>query len=44
MIVARLTVFDAESGDEVVRLQPSLNFYPASSEPIGTPSIRVGTP
>ena len=31
-------------GDEVVRLQPSLNLYPGSSEPIGTPSIRVGTP
>lgn len=43
VLVAHLTVFDA-SGDEVVRLQPSLNLYPASSQPIGTPSIRVGTP
>ncbi|MGZ8626375.1 MAG: heme lyase CcmF/NrfE family subunit [Actinomycetota bacterium] len=43
VLVAQLTVFDA-GGDEVVRLQPSLNLYPASSEPIGTPSIRVGTP
>jgi cytochrome c-type biogenesis protein CcmF len=39
-----VTVFDAESGREVVRLHPSLNLYPGSSEPIGTPSIRVGTP
>jgi cytochrome c-type biogenesis protein CcmF len=44
VIVARLTVLDAASGDEIVRLQPSLNLYPGSSEPIGTPSIRVGTP
>lgn len=42
--VADLTVSDAGSGDEVVRLHPSLNFYPAATEPIGTPSIRVGTP
>jgi cytochrome c-type biogenesis protein CcmF len=42
--VADLTVFDAASGEEIVRLRPSLNFYPAASEPIGTPSIRVGTP
>jgi cytochrome c-type biogenesis protein CcmF len=42
--VAHLTVSDAASGDEIVRLEPSLNFYPASSEPIGTPSLRVGTP
>lgn len=44
VIVAHVTAFDAESGEEVVRLQPSLNLYPGSSEPIGTPSIRVGTP
>jgi cytochrome c-type biogenesis protein CcmF len=44
VLVARVTVLDAADGDEVVRLQPSLNLYPASSEPIGTPSIRVGTP
>ena len=28
----------------VVRLQPSLNLYPSATEPIGTPSIRTGTP
>lgn len=44
VLVADLTVFDASSGDEVVQLHPSLNLYPASSEPIGTPSIRAGTP
>lgn len=44
VVVARITVLDADSGDRVVLLQPSLNLYPASSEPIGTPSIRVGTP
>ena len=44
VLVADLTVFDASSGDEVVQLHPSLNLYPGSSEPIGTPSIRVGTP
>jgi cytochrome c-type biogenesis protein CcmF len=43
VIVTRVTVFD-EDGDEVVRLHPSLNLYPASTEPIGTPSLRVGTP
>lgn len=41
---ADLTVFDADSGEEIARLHPSLNFYPAASEPIGTPSIRIGTP
>ena len=44
VLVANLTVLDSESGEEVVRLHPSLNLYPASSEPIGTPSIRIGTP
>ena len=44
VLVAELTVLDPNNGREVVRLQPSLNLYPASSEPIGTPSIRVGTP
>lgn len=44
VLMARLTVLDPESGDEIVRLHPSLNLYPASSEPIGTPSIRIGTP
>jgi cytochrome c-type biogenesis protein CcmF len=44
VLVAELTVMDPETGQEVVRLQPSLNLYPAASEPIGTPSIRFGTP
>ncbi|MGA9162473.1 MAG: cytochrome c-type biogenesis CcmF C-terminal domain-containing protein, partial [Actinomycetota bacterium] len=44
VLVAELTVLDPATGDEVVRLHPSLNLYPASSEPIGTPSIRIGTP
>jgi cytochrome c-type biogenesis protein CcmF len=44
VLVAGLTVLDPDNGDEIVRLRPSLNLYPASSEPIGTPSIRVGTP
>jgi len=44
VLVANLTVLDPDSGDEIVRLHPSLNLYPASSEPIGTPSIRMGTP
>jgi cytochrome c-type biogenesis protein CcmF len=44
VLVADLTVLDPETGDEVVHLQPSLNLYPSASEPIGTPSIRTGTP
>jgi cytochrome c-type biogenesis protein CcmF len=44
VIVVSVTVLDPETGDRIVGLQPSLNLYPASSEPIGTPSIRVGTP
>ena len=44
VLVAELTVLDPQTGQEIVRLQPSLNLYPAASEPIGTPSIRVGTP
>jgi cytochrome c-type biogenesis protein CcmF len=44
VLVAELTVLDPDTGQEVVRLQPSLNLYPAASEPIGTPSIRFGTP
>jgi cytochrome c-type biogenesis protein CcmF len=44
VLVAELTVLDRETGDEVVRLQPSLNLYPSATEPIGTPSIRTGTP
>lgn len=42
--VAHLTVIDPSTGEVVTHLQPSLNFYPSSSEPIGTPSLRVGTP
>jgi cytochrome c-type biogenesis protein CcmF len=44
VLVADLAVLDPETGDEVVHLQPSLNLYPSASEPIGTPSIRTGTP
>jgi cytochrome c-type biogenesis protein CcmF len=44
VLVANLTVLDPDGGDAIVRLHPSLNLYPASSEPIGTPSIRIGTP
>lgn len=44
VIVADLQVTDARSGVRVVELTPSLNFYPGSSEAIGTPSIRIGTP
>ncbi|HEX6330700.1 MAG TPA: cytochrome c-type biogenesis CcmF C-terminal domain-containing protein [Actinomycetota bacterium] len=44
VIESHVTVFDAEDGDEIALLHPSLNLYPASSEPIGTPSLRVGTP
>jgi cytochrome c-type biogenesis protein CcmF len=44
VLVADLTVLDPETGDEVVHLHPSLNLYPSASEPIGTPSIRTGTP
>ena len=44
VLVAGLAVLDPETGDEVVRLQPSLNLYPSASEPIGSPSIRTGTP
>jgi cytochrome c-type biogenesis protein CcmF len=44
VIVAGLSVLDPGSGSEIARLHPSLNLYPASSEPIGTPSIRIGTP
>ncbi len=44
VIVATVSVLDRTSGERVVQLHPSLNLYPASSEPIGTPSIRVGTP
>lgn len=44
VLVADLEVTDHGTGDPVVRLTPSLNLYPGASEPIGTPSIRVGTP
>jgi cytochrome c-type biogenesis protein CcmF len=44
VVVADVTVLDAATDQEVARLHPSLNLYPGASEPIGTPSIRVGTP
>lgn len=33
-----------EDGRAEERLTPSLNYYPASADPIGTPAIRYGTP
>jgi len=42
VFVTSLSILD---GDRVVGvLIPSLNFYPSSTDPIGTPSIRKGTP
>jgi len=32
----------SREGRSLGRLTPSLNLYPAASEPIGTPSIRFG--
>ena len=40
VLVARVTV--SRSGRSLGTLTPSLNLYPAASEPIGTPSIRFG--
>jgi len=40
VIVADVSV--SKAGRLVGRVTPSLNFYPAASEPIGTPSIRYG--
>jgi cytochrome c-type biogenesis protein CcmF len=42
VLVTHLTVLD--HGRPAGELIPSLNFYPSSNEPIGTPSIRRGTP
>ena len=42
VLVTHLTLLDARR--PVGRLIPSLNFYPSSNDPIGTPSIRRGTP
>jgi cytochrome c-type biogenesis protein CcmF len=33
----------ARHGSDLGRMTPSLNLYPAASEPIGTPSIRYGS-
>lgn len=40
VLVADLAV--SKDGRSVGGMTPSLNFYPAASEPIGTPSIRFG--
>jgi cytochrome c-type biogenesis protein CcmF len=42
VFVATLTVL--RDGREAGTLRPSLNFYPASADPIGSPSISRGTP
>jgi len=42
VVVAALTVSDG--GHTVARLDPSLNLYPNATQPIGSPSIRLGTP
>ena len=42
VFVADLAIL--EGGREVHQMIPSLNFYPNSNEPIGTPSISKGTP
>jgi cytochrome c-type biogenesis protein CcmF len=44
VMVATLSVTDGSDDAPVVVLTPSLNLYPGASEPIGTPSIRIGTP
>lgn len=41
-VVANITLL--RDGQNLGRLTPRLNFYPASQNPIGTPSIRVGGP
>jgi cytochrome c-type biogenesis protein CcmF len=40
VLLAELSV--ARDGRSLGRMTPSLNLYPAASEPIGTPSIRYG--
>ena len=45
VLIADVSVFREGSGDAltpVTKVSPSLNLYPAASEPIGTPSIRYG--
>jgi cytochrome c-type biogenesis protein CcmF len=44
VIVSTLNVTEASTGAPVAVLTPSMNLYPGASEPIGTPSIRIGTP
>lgn len=41
-VVADLTLW--EQGRRIGMLSPRMNFYPGNSDPIGTPSIRTGTP
>jgi cytochrome c-type biogenesis protein CcmF len=43
-LVAVATLSVLKGGRSTGRLIPSLNFYPNSTEPIGTPSISHGTP
>ena len=40
VLVADVSV--SKDGEDLGRVTPSLNLYPAASEPIGTPSIRFG--
>lgn len=42
VIVTDITV--ERGGRTVGRLIPSVNYYPSARDPIGTPSIRIGTP
>jgi cytochrome c-type biogenesis protein CcmF len=42
-VVLATDVAVTRSGRELGRMVPSLNLYPAATEPIGTPSIRYGS-
>lgn len=42
VVTATLTLL--EDGSPVQTLTPSFNIYPSTREPVGTPSLRVGTP
>jgi cytochrome c-type biogenesis protein CcmF len=42
VVTATLTLLD--DGEPVQTLTPSFNLYPSTREPVGTPSLRVGTP
>jgi cytochrome c-type biogenesis protein CcmF len=42
VLVTDVSVVSARGGLSLGGLDPSLNLYPAASEPIGTPSIRYG--